>query len=90
VGGGTTYANANYVLFQTDVGGQAYTVEMIRTAGDKLRWYVTKGSTRRLLTSTSTFTAGEVPLEFTGTVTAFHEQVEDVDLDDIQPLRVNQ
>lgn len=86
--GGMTCTNANYVVIETDVGGQAYTIEMVRTAGDKIRWYITKGNQRKLLTAMSFYSNNEVPAEFTGAVTSFREIVEDVDLDEIDWFRV--
>lgn len=89
----TSYSPANYVVFQTQVGSDTYLIEIVRTAGDKVRWYMTKnGSVRKLLASGSV-TAGQVPVELTGTLVelptySFREQVEDVDIDSIDFLRV--
>jgi len=89
---GSSYTNVSYVIFQTQSGGNTYTVEAIRTVNDKIRWYVTKGANRKLLTPDSTLSTSEVPMEFTAPLIlspwTFREEQEDVDIDEVNFLRV--
>lgn len=86
------YSNANYIAFQKTVAGHVYKIELVRTAGDKARWYASKdGGGRKVLTATGTWTENEVPGEFSEFDPAtFYEVIEDVALDNVNYFRVNQ
>lgn len=89
-----TYSNVSYVIFQTQSGADTYTIEMIRTAGDKVRWYVSKGSSRKLLVADSTLSTSEVPLEFTAPLivspsSTFREEMENVEIDEVSSFKVS-
>jgi hypothetical protein len=83
----TAHSNSSYVVLQSKVGMDTYTIEIWRTSGDVIRWYITKGNTRKLLTCDASEPTDKVPQEFLGTLVSFREELADVDLTDVNWLR---
>jgi hypothetical protein len=90
---GSAYNPANYVVFSTKVGSDTYYIEMARTAGDKVKWFITKNTMRRQVFADASLPTDKVPLEFTGELqvapNSFREELEDVTLDKVEFFRVN-
>ena len=87
------YDPANYVVFATKLGPDTYFIEMIRTAGDKIRWFMSKNGNRVPLTQDSNLPPNEVPQEFTAPLVtipsnSFREEVEAKTLDKVDFFRV--